>query len=274
MARVWAEAIVVGAGHNGLVAANLLADAGWRVLVLEAADHPGGAVHSAEIAAPGFTSDLCSSFYPMAAISPVFADLELELHGLHWRHAPDVLAHVLPDDRAVVLSRDVTRTAKSVSTFADGDGEVWQRLYEQWRTLREPLAEALFRPFPPIAAGANLLKAVGPADGIRLARMLTQSARALVEERFAGEGAQLLFAGNAMHVDIGLDNAGSGVFGWLLAMIGQELGFPVPEGGSGRLTDALVRRLTARGGEIRCGQRVSEVIVGNNTALGVRTHDG
>src|SRR5690606_34817819 len=117
------DAIVIGAGHNGLVAANLLADAGWDVLVLEAAESPGGAVRSAELTAPGFVSDLCSAFYPLGAASPVLRGLGLTDYGVRWRHAPAVLAHLLPDGRAAVLSRDPERTAASVAAFAPGDGE-------------------------------------------------------------------------------------------------------------------------------------------------------
>ncbi|MBY8851144.1 FAD-dependent oxidoreductase, partial [Saccharothrix sp. MB29] len=93
------DAVVVGAGPNGLVAANVLADAGWDVLVLEAADEPGGAVRTAELIEPGFKNDLFSAFYPLGVASPVIAGLDLARHGLVWRHAPEVLAHVLPDDR-------------------------------------------------------------------------------------------------------------------------------------------------------------------------------
>src|ERR1700712_4577230 len=119
------DAIVVGAGHNGLVAANLLADAGWQVLVLEAADHAGGAVHSDESVHPGFTSDLYSSFYPLGAASPILQALDLAQHGLRWTHAPTVLAHVWPDDRSAAVSRDRDLTAASVDQFAAGDGQAW-----------------------------------------------------------------------------------------------------------------------------------------------------
>jgi phytoene dehydrogenase-like protein len=268
------EAVVVGAGHNGLVAANLLADAGWRVLVLEASDHPGGAVHSAEVTAPGFVTDLCSSSFPLAVASPVMADLGLERHGLRWRQAPEVLAHVLPEGRAVLLSMDIERTTASVATFNARDGDAWREMYDQWLKVRNPLLEALFRPFPPIAAAGKLLRATGSAEAIRLARMLTLSARDLSGERFAGQGARLLLAGNAMHADAGIDGAGSGVFGWLMAMTGQELGFPVPEGGAQALTDALVRRLRSVGGQVECGRRVTEVLVAGGTAVGVRDHEG
>ena len=98
-------------GHNGLVAANLLADAGWEVVVCEATPYAGGAVRSAEVTAPGYLSDLFSAFYPLSAASPVLQRLELESYGLRWSHAPAVLAHVFPDDRCAVLSRDRAVTA-------------------------------------------------------------------------------------------------------------------------------------------------------------------
>src|SRR5919201_1100669 len=119
------DAIVIGAGHNGLVAANLLADAGWSVLVLEGAAEPGGAVRTAVVTAPGYRSDLCSAFYPLGAASPVLVGLDLGRYGLRWRHAPAVLAHLLPDDRCVLLFRGAARTAASGGQFGAGDGDAW-----------------------------------------------------------------------------------------------------------------------------------------------------
>src|SRR5207302_9054535 len=105
------DAVVIGAGPNGLVAANLLADAGWSVVVLEAADAPGGAVKTAEVTAPGFRNDLFSAFYPLAVASPVLRSLDLDRWGLRWSHAPAVLAHPTDDGRAAVLHRDPLETA-------------------------------------------------------------------------------------------------------------------------------------------------------------------
>src|SRR5215210_5334055 len=102
-----ADALVIGAGPNGLVAANRLADAGWSVLVLEAEDEPGGAVRSAELTEPGFTHDVFSAFYPLAAASPAFRSLELDRYGLRWLHGPLVLAHPASDGSCVVLSRQL-----------------------------------------------------------------------------------------------------------------------------------------------------------------------
>jgi phytoene dehydrogenase-like protein len=268
------DAVVIGAGHNGLVAANMLADAGWRVLVCEATGSPGGSVASAEVTAPGYVSDLCSAFYPLAAASPALLALDLEDHGLRWRHAPAVLAHVFPDGRHSVLSRDIETTAASVATFAAADGDAWHAEYAFWQRVRDDVLAAILTPFPPVRAGARLARELGPGGLLRLARMVTLPARTMGAERFAGEGARALLAGSAMHTDLGPDNAGSGVFGWLLTMLGQEVGFPVPEGGAANLTAALVRRLSALGGRIDCHRPVTSVLVAGGQAMGVTDTSG
>ncbi|MBZ6092861.1 NAD(P)/FAD-dependent oxidoreductase [Streptomyces olivaceus] len=268
------DAVVIGAGPNGLVAANLLADAGWSVTVLEEQPEPGGAVrHDSEVA-PGFVNDLFSSFYPLAAASPVLRGLELEDHGLRWSHAPHVLAHPLSDGTCAVLDRDVAATAASLETFAPGDGAAWERLHGVWDRYRADIVDALFTPFPPVRAGARLALRLRGGGGLRLARTLVLPVRRMGEEEFRGEGGRLLLAGNALHADLAPEAAGSGGFGWLMSMLGQTYGFPVPVGGAGALTEALVRRLRARGGVVSCGRRVERVLVRARRAAGVRTADG
>src|SRR3954463_3451010 len=144
------RAVVVGGGHNGLVAAVLLADAGWDVVVFEEQERLGGAGYSDRSVHPEFVTDWYSAFYPLGAASPVISSLDLDSYGLQWSHAPEVLAHVLPDDRCAVLSRDVAKTAASVEEFAPGDGAGWTALFEQFEQMREPLLKALFTPFPPM----------------------------------------------------------------------------------------------------------------------------
>ncbi|MFD4528300.1 phytoene desaturase family protein [Streptomyces sp. NPDC058470] len=268
------DAVVIGAGPNGLVAANLLADAGWSVEVLEAQDVPGGAVRHDHGVAPAFASDLFSAFYPLAAASPVLARLHLEREGLSWSHAAKVLAHPLRDGRCAVLSRDLEETAASLEAFAPGDGAAWKELREVWETLRPGILDALFTPFPPVRAGARLALKLRAGGGLRLARTMALPVRRLGEEEFRGEGGRLLLAGNALHADLSPEAAGSGGFGWLMSMLGQTYGFPVPTGGAGALTAALVRRLAGRGGIVRCGEEVTEVVVRGGRAIGVRTAGG
>jgi phytoene dehydrogenase-like protein len=268
------DAVVIGAGPNGLVAANLLADAGWSVEVLEEQDEPGGAVRHDRGVHPDFVNDLFSSFYPLAAASPTMRGLELERYGLRWAHAPRVLAHPRSDGRCAVLGRNLDDTAASLDTFADGDGDAWRELHSVWEHVRPDLLDALFTPFPPVRAGARLALRLRAAGGLRLARSLVLPVRRLGEEEFRGEGGRLLLAGNALHADLAPESAGSGGFGWLMTMLGQTYGFPVPSGGSGALTDALVRRLRAHGGTLRCGERVERVVVRGGRAVAVRTAGG
>ncbi|MER6243704.1 phytoene desaturase family protein [Streptomyces griseorubiginosus] len=268
------DAVVIGAGPNGLVAANVLADAGWAVEVLEEQPEPGGAVRHDRGVDPDFVNDLFSSFYPLAAASPVLASLRLHEHGLRWSHARSVLAHPLTDGSCALLDRDLDTTAASLDAFAPGDGDGWRRLHDVWQNLRPDLLDALFTPFPPVRATGRLAWRLRAAGGLRMARTLVLPVRRMGEEEFRGQGGRLLLAGNALHADLAPESAGSGGFGWLMAMLGQTYGFPVPVGGSGALTEALSRRLETLGGRVRCGQRVAEVVVRGGRAVGVRTAVG
>jgi phytoene dehydrogenase-like protein len=263
------DAVVIGAGHNGLVAANLLLDAGWEVVLCEATPHIGGAVRSAEVTAPGYLSDLFSAFYPLAIASPVLRSLALAEHGLQWTHAPQVLAHVFPDDRCAVLSRDVEETAASVSAFAATDGPAWRALAAEWDEIEAAVLETLFTPLPALRPARRLLSALGAGGTLRMARRAVLPVRRFGSEAFAGDGAQLLLAGNALHADLSPDSAGSGLYGWLLTMLGQSFGFPVPVGGAGQLSAALARRFLAGGGVIRLDAPVDaiEVVAGRATAV-------
>ncbi|MET1038602.1 MAG: FAD-dependent oxidoreductase, partial [Aeromicrobium sp.] len=126
------DAIVIGAGPNGLVAANHLADAGWTVLVLEAQSEVGGAVKSARDVHPDFVHDTFSAFYPLAEASATIRSFGLERHGLTWRHAPAVLGHPTPDGSWAMLHRDREVTAGLFDAAHPGDGDAWITLCEQW----------------------------------------------------------------------------------------------------------------------------------------------
>jgi phytoene dehydrogenase-like protein len=268
------DAVVIGAGHNGLVAANKLAERGWSVVVLEAEDAPGGAVKSGEITEPGFTSDLFSAFYPLAAASPAIRALGLERYGLRWRRSPLAVAHPQPDGACAAIAAEVDETAALLDRFAPGDGDAWRELYSYWERVGGPFVDALLRPFPPLRGGARLAAALGPRGLLGFGRFALMPVRRLAEERFRGDGGAWLLAGNALHADLTPDSAGGGLFGWVLCGLGQQYGFPVPEGGAGRLTAALVDRLRAHGGRLECGRRIERVLVERRRAVGVRTVAG
>jgi phytoene dehydrogenase-like protein len=268
------DAVIIGSGPNGLVAANLLADEGWDVVVLEATATPGGAVQSAELIEPGYVNDVFSAFYPLAAGSPVMRSLNLERHGVRWRHAPLVLAHPAPDGTCPVISRDLDETAASLDALHPGDGAAWRRLFGLWERIGTPLTEALMQPFPPVRASLKTLGRLRPSEVVRLARFMLLPVRRMGEEEFGGEPARRLLAGNALHTDLFPESTLSGMFGWLLACLGQDLGWPVPEGGAGALSQALVRRFEQRGGKVLTDRPVANVVIRNGRATAVRTADG
>jgi phytoene dehydrogenase-like protein len=267
------DAVVIGAGPNGLVAANLLADRGWSVVVLEEAAEPGGAVRSGELVEPGFTNDLFSAFYPFAVASPHIRTLELERWGLRWLTSSVAVAHPDADGRCPVIALDIDQTAASLEEYARADGDAWRALYELWERVRSGALGAFFSPFPPVRPVLRLLRELGPEGLLRFARFSMLPVRRLGEERFGGAGGPLLLGGNALLADVSPEMPLSGVFGWVLCSLGQQHGFPVPEGGAGNLTRALVRRLEAAGGQVLCGQPVTSIECRGGRVVAARTAD-
>ena len=267
------DAVVIGSGPNGLVAANLLADRGWDVLVLEAAPTPGGAVRSEPLIESGYVNDVFSAFYPLAVASPVIRRLRLEHFGLTWRRAPLALAHPARDGTCPVLSTDLDETAASLDALHPGDGDAWRALFARWLRLRGGLLDGLFSPTPPLRATARLAWSSRIDGPIRLARFALLSARRLGEEEFTSVGARRLIAGSTLHTDLSPEAPLGGFFGFVLNALGQDVGWPVPEGGAGRLADALVGRLRSKGGRIECDAAVDRIIVERGRAVAVRTRN-
>jgi phytoene dehydrogenase-like protein len=215
------DAVVIGAGHNGLVAANVLADAGWSVVVREAEPEPGGAVASGELVEAGFVNDRFSAFFPLGAASPVFRTLGLQIP---WRHGPLVLAHPAVDGSCAVLERGPA-------------GELWDRI--------EPaLLQAMTTPFPQVRAGLQL--ALEPA-ALGLLRLPADA----LERR--------IVIGNALHTDAPPLSLIGRMFGMLLTKFGRRYGYPCVEGGAGAITRQLAERAERRGVEIHYGERVERI---------------
>lgn len=268
------DAVVVGAGPNGLVAANLLVDAGWSVLVLEAQPQVGGAVASDREVHPDFVHDTFSAFYPLAAVSPTIGGFGLERFGLRWTHAPAVLGHQLPTGEWAMLHRDREVTAGLMDAQHPGDGEAWLELCAQWDRIGPAVVGALLAPFPPVRAGLSAAARLRSVGGLGFVRQLLTPVADLGRTRFGGFAPRILLAGNAGHADIPLNAPGSGLMGWVMTMLGQTVGFPVPEGGAGVLAEALADRVRAAGGDVRCSVEVISIEVERGRATAVRTRDG
>jgi phytoene dehydrogenase-like protein len=267
------DAVVIGSGPNGMVSGVELADAGWDVLVLEAADTFGGAVRST--VEDGWVSDRFSSNYPLGVASPVFRALELEKFGLKWAHAPLALAHLLDPENSVAIHPDPNDTAASVARHHPADGDAWLNLYSKYVGIREPFLQSLLTRWPPVLPAARLARRLGSAgELVRFARFMAMPMHRMAQELFEGPGGRALLAGNSFHADAPLTGSVSGTMGWLLAMLAQDVGYPVAEGGSSALSNALRRRAERAGALFVAGTPVTGIELTAGRASAVRTASG
>jgi len=268
------EALVVGAGPNGLAAAIRLAAAGVAVTVLEAADAPGGAVRTEELTLPGFRHGTFSAVHPAGAASPVFARMPLERHGLRWVHPGACYAHPLPDGRALALYRDVDATAAALEGEQPGDGERWRAFVTPLLESFDAVRATMFGGFPPISGSLELVRALGPRRAAEFARLIPGSAQGLGTRLFRSSASRAWLYGAAAHGDVPPAGAGSAIAAAYLNLLGHAVGWPSPAGGAQRLTDALVAHLRELGGDVRTGAVVEAVEASARRVRGVRLAGG
>lgn len=241
------EAIVVGAGPNGLACAAVLARAGLAVRVLEAEEEIGGGTKTAELTVAGVLHDHCSAFHPMAAGSPLLVSLGLERHGLRWEWPDLELAHPLDDGSAATMARSLERTAKGLG---GSDGRRWRRLFARPSAGFGALLDDLMRPVLHL-----------PRHPLRLARFGAPAAlpATAVARIWEGPRARALWGGTAAHAFSRLDRPMSASVGMALTCAAHWFGWPVAVGGSRAISDALAAEVRARGGRIETGIRVSSL---------------
>ncbi|MFA9430797.1 phytoene desaturase family protein [Egicoccus sp. AB-alg2] len=268
------DAIVIGAGPNGLAAAITLAEAGRDVVLCEAADAPGGAVRTEELTLPGFRHDTFSSVYPAAAASPVFARWPLADFGLDWIQPPVAMAHPFPDGSAVALHRSLERTAASLDAQHPGDGAAWEAFAGPLLDVFPQLRRTLIGGWFPIVGPAGLLARHGIQGTLEFARVILASARAFSTELFGGERAQAWLAGSCLHGDVAADDAGSAITGTYLQLLGHAVGWPSPRGGAQALADALAGYFQHLGGTLRVNSRVARVVTAGRRTAGVELVGG
>ncbi len=243
------RACVIGSGPNGLAAAIVLAQAGLGVDVYEAEAVPGGAARTLPLTLPGFLHDFGSAVHPLAAGSPFFSTLPLGEHGLEWIHGNAPLAHPLDDGTAVVLERNLEEAERALGA----DGRAWRQLLEPAVRNWKDFAEDTFG--PPLRV---------PRHPLRMARFgLTalRSARSFAKSHFTSERTRAVFAGLAGHSFLGLDRPLSAATGLMFAVTVHAVGWPVPRGGAGAISRALIGHLNQLGGTVQTGRRVDGEIL-------------
>jgi phytoene dehydrogenase-like protein len=242
------RAYVIGSGPNGLSAAIVLAQTGIDVEVFEAEAVPGGAARTLPLTLPGFLHDFGSAVHPMGAGSPFFTTLPLADYGLTWIHGNAPLAHPLDDGTAVTLERDL----------ADQDREFGADA-QAWRSLVMPLVDHWER-FAEESLGPVLRIPRNPLLMARFGTSAFQPARRIAMHRFTQPRTRDLFAGLAAHSFLSLDDALSSAVALVLGAAAHKVGWPVPQGGSQSITNALIGHLQSLGGKVYTSCRVNQEI--------------
>jgi phytoene dehydrogenase-like protein len=240
------DAVVVGAGPNGLAASITMAKAGCSVLLLEGKETIGGGTRTMELTLPGFMHDVCSAIHPVGAASPVFRLLDLTNHELDWVYSPAALAHPLDDGTAITLERSISDTAGSLGTDSRSYIKLMNPLVQKWEKLATDLLGPLHLPKNPIQFtnfGRNALRSVN----------------SLAESYFEGERAQALIAGLGAHSIMPLDSRFSASFALMLGSLGHAVGWPLASGGSQKIADALASCLYGFGGSIDTNQLIESL---------------
>jgi phytoene dehydrogenase-like protein len=249
------DAVIVGAGPNGLAAAITLAQAGRSVQVLEANDTIGGGCRSLELTLPGFVHDICSAIHPLGVASPFFRNVPLAQYGLEWVDPPVALAHPFDDGSAGVMLRSLDAT----TALLKEDGAAWRDLFGPFVNDFEIIADSLLGPFPmprhPLTLGRFGLVALRSASG-------------LAHARFKEDPARALFAGMAAHSMLPLDQPVTASFGLMLGIFGHAVGWPMAKGGSQQIITAMAAHLRSFGGEIETHRRIERLDeVGSSDAV-------
>ena len=216
------------------------------MLVLEGQDTVGGGARSAALTLPGFLHDVCSAVHPLAVGSPFLSMLPLAGHGLEWVQPPAPLAHPLDDGTAVMLERSVETTADGLGHDRASYRGLFGPLVRDWARLADDILGPLRVPRHPLVTARFGLA------GLR-------SALSLARARFRGERARALFAGLAAHSMLPLERSPSAAIGLVLGASGHAVGWPMPRGGSQRISDALAAQLTSLGGRIETGSPVDDL---------------
>jgi beta-carotene ketolase (CrtO type) len=252
------DALVIGAGHNGLTCACYLAKTGLSVLVLEQYTQIGGMTRSEAVTLPGFRSDVHAYGYQLAHLSPAPRELDLARHGFTLLQPDPNWVHAFPDGGSIAFWRDVDETCHSIAQFSRRDADTWRRLCDDFVAQRAQVRAVL-----------NAPPARAPLPPER-----RQTLRSWCDARFESAAVKAALAAWACHVALAPDDEGSAGIAHDFAMVIQSEGNDVVQGGMQQLCEALASVVRAHGGAIRTGARVEKILVERGQAVGVRLAGG
>ncbi|WP_256371652.1 phytoene desaturase family protein [Neorhizobium sp. SOG26] len=273
------DAVVIGAGHNGLAAAIELASKGWSVAVVEANVEPGGAVKTRELTLPGFRHDLCAMNLSMFAGSAFFNKNKDDLiaHGLGLVPAPNCFASVFRDQTWLGVSTNLEDTAARIAALSEKDAAAWRTMLAEFGADAPHIFGLLGSPMPSLASAKVAWKA-WRSRGTRwlydTLRLLVGSPRDFLDSRFENPKVKAMMAAWGLHLDFSPDVAGGALFPYLESMANQAFGMVIGQNGADTIVKSMVSLFKAKGGELILGAAVDRVITEGGKATGVRLADG
>ena len=270
-----ADIVVAGAGHNSLITAAYLAASGREVLVLDSRAIPGGGAATEELLGPGYRIDSCSTGHTLIQTNPLLTGDELGLkehYGLEYL-VPDPFAHVaFPDGRQLTAWMDLERTVEEISRISKADGEAYRRLLAEYDEVKHVFAAGTFNP-PGFGPSVEQLLREHPKGNVWLRRRML-SAWDVVRQEFESPHVQGFLLWQAYQTLVPIESPGSGPLAYSIVFGRQRRSWTIPRGGSGQLTDALVRYIADHGGTVLCGRRVVRLVIEGGRCTGVETEDG
>jgi len=273
------DIIFIGAGINSLGAALILAEAGWRVLVLDRNDVPGGAVRTLELTLPGFQHDIGATNLTVLANSPFFKEREdrLRRHGVEFLKADCAFGSIAADGRFLGITTNREANLRAIAEFSREDAEAWKR----WAADFDRCAPFLSGVFgsPAVAAGPLQYVFGHSADvpqdaAVALRGILLDSLRENLTARFQSDVVQAMIAAWGMHLDYAPDVSGGCWMPFLETNVDERMGISIARSGSGRVIRALCDAIEEVDGEVRTSQTVDRILFENGRAVGVRLAGG
>lgn len=268
------DVVIIGGGHNGLIVAAYLAKAKLDVCVVEIQDKVGGGVITRELTLPGFKHDPGSVVHETIQANPIIHRDELGLkskYGLKYIFLDPVIAFIYPDDSALVVYRDIDKTCDSIRQFSRRDAEAYPKFCEASRRMLKTAQIAMFSPPPPFGTMMSFLDA--SEEGREFMRVILSGGMDIVEEWFESEQVKMALTRWVCEMMLPPREKGTGnyIFGFPMF---HSWGMPVPEGGSGALSEALAACIRDNGGTIKVSSPVTAVKVETGEAKGVILESG
>jgi phytoene dehydrogenase-like protein len=273
------DAVVIGAGHNGLAAAVRLAEKGWRVAVVEGESEPGGAVKTRELTLPGFRHDVGAMNLSMFAGSAFFQAHKdaLLAQGLGFAPVEDCFATVFRDGTFLGVSKTLDKTLNGILALSVADAQAWREMLARFSGDAPHLFALLGSRMPSRDAAKVVWKAWrenGTAWLFDTLKLLLATPRDFLDAHFEHPKVKAMMAAWGLHLDFAPDVAGGALFPYLECMVNQSFGMVIGQGGADTIVKAMVGALKAKGGELHLGDPVARVEVQSGAATGVTLRSG